>query len=493
MQKNYLKATLVAIIMATGIGTGNCGEQEMGGPACTLPGEFIYPTEAPDIDPDIFKLRRKRLADRMEGEIAIISAATGNDFIYLTGYTGERQAVAVLDPDSDTPFTLFVLPREPMSTLWDGERPGVEGAVKRYGADAAFPVAELNERLYAMLEGKKSASLHSEDRMVKERIKKLKGLSADFSNSLHTDLAPILHEMRVIKDKWEIAQLERAIAVTALAHRRALQTTLPGQKEYDVQAEIEYVFRKNGLAPAFSSIIGSGQNAAILHYPHNDRTMQDGDLLLIDVGASCRGYAADVTRTIPVSGRFSKEQRELYSLVLKANKEAIKKMVPGNMILDCHHRATGIIVRGLYDLGLITDTTSWWQKRFYIQYRNNHYIGLHVHDVGSYGDLDAPDRDSYILNPEIRGREIIPGMVMTIEPGIYLLGDRLDYLHELFGDRATAEELDAFAEKVRPVYEKYAGIGIRIEDDVLITADGNRVLSEYAPKTIEDIEAAMKK
>jgi len=221
--------------------------------------------------------------------------------------------------------------------------------------------------------------------------------------------------------------------------------------------------------------------------------MQDGDLLLMDVGATCRGYVADVTRTIPVSGRFSKKQRELYSLVLKANQEAIKMMVPGKRILDCHHRATEIIVRGLFDLGLITDTTSWWQKRFYIQYRNNHYIGLHVHDVGSYGDLDAPDRDSYILNPEIRGREILPGMVMTIEPGIYLLGDRLEYLHELFGDRASAEELDAFAEKVRPAYEKYAGIGIRIEDDVLITRDGNRVLSENAPKTIEEIEAAMRR
>ena len=493
MQKNYLKAALVAIIMATGIGTGNCGEQEMGDHICTLPGEFIYPTEAPDIDPDVFKLRRQRLADKMEGEIAIISAAAGNDFIYLTGYTGENQAVAVLDPATDTPFTLFVLPKEPMSALWDGERPGVEGAVKHYGADAAFPVAELNERLSRMVEGKNSASLHGDDRMVKEMIKNLKGPSANISKSLHTDLAPILHEMRVIKDEWEIAQLERAISVTALAHRRALQTALPGQKEYDVQAEIEYVFRKNGLASGFSSIVGSGPNAAILHYTHNDRTMQDGDLLLMDVGATCRGYVADVTRTIPVSGRFSEEQRELYSLVLKANQEAIKKMVPGNRILDCHHRATEIIVRGLYDMGLITDTTSWWQKRFYIQYRNNHYIGLHVHDVGSYGDLDAPDRDSYILNPAIRGREILPGMVMTIEPGIYLLGDRLEHLHKLFGDRATAEELDAFAEEIRPAYEKYAGIGIRIEDDVLITKDGNRVLSGNAPKTIEDIEAAMKR
>jgi len=493
MGRKTLKAVMTVLIMATGIGTVNCGGQNIGDPHCTLPDKFVFAGHTPDFDPEIFKLRRQRLMEKMQGETALISAATGNDFIYLTGYTGERRAVAVLDPASENPFTMFVLPREPMSTLWDGERPGIEGAVNRYGADAAYPVSELNDRLPAMIKSKNSLSMHADDSALRERAGNLLGSASVANGSVHTDLAPILHEMRVIKDNWEIAQLEKAIEVTGLAHQRALQTAAPGQKEYDVQAEIEYVFRKNGLSTGFSSIVGSGPNAAILHYVHNDRVLQDGDLLLMDVGAACNGYVADVTRTIPVNGRFSDNQRELYSLVLKANLEAIEMMKPGHKILDCHHRATEIIVRGLYDIGLITDTTSWWQKRFYIQYRNNHYIGLHVHDVGSYGDLNAPDRDSYILNPQIRGRDIEPGMVMTIEPGIYLLGDRLEYLHELFGDRASAAELDAFAEKVRPVYEKYAGIGIRIEDDVLITEEGNRVLSANAPKTIEDIEAAMRR
>ncbi|MFP4366359.1 MAG: aminopeptidase P N-terminal domain-containing protein [Bacteroidales bacterium] len=490
MQKNRFAVFLMTLLMVAGISSKGNESYQGKDRSCQLPQEYISAKEVPDFDAGVFELRRQRLMEKMKGEIAVISATSGNDFIYLTGLTGDRQAIALLDPGSDTPYTLFVLPREPMATLWDGERPGVEGAIEHYGADAAYKIEEFSKKLPLLLKGAGAVSLHRGEVIMQKRISQL---AEGFTGSFYKDLEPILHEMRVIKDDWEIAQLKKAIDVTGLSHRRVLQTVEPGQKEYDAQAEIEYVFRKNGLPTGFSSIVGSGPNAAILHYVEKDRTMQDGDLLLMDIGASCNGYVADVTRTIPVNGKFNDEQKELYSLVLKANQEAIKKMVPGRRILDCHHRATEIIVRGLYEIGLITDTTSWWQKRFYIQYRNNHYIGLHVHDAGSYGDLDAPDRDSYILNPEIRGRKIEPGMVMTIEPGIYLLGDRLEHLHGLFGDRATPEELDAFAEKVRPVYEKYAGIGIRIEDDVLITEDGNIVLSENAPKTIEEIEMEMKR
>jgi Xaa-Pro aminopeptidase len=478
----------LAMVFLLGSGTGRTSVQE--DLSCQLPRAFISQYDAPEFDPAVFRHRRQRLYDKMNGEVAIISANGGNDFIYLTGITGDPQALAVLDPSSDTPYVLFMLPRDPMTTLWDGERIGTEGAVTRYGADAAYAIAELADRLPAMISGKKSISLLRSESALEKRISRMAG---NYKGSFSYDLEPLVHEMRVIKDEWETAHLRKAVEVTSLAHRRVMSTVRPGQKEYDARAEIEYVFMKNGLTTGFPSIVGSGPNAAILHYVHNDRTLQDGDLLLIDVGAASGNYVADVTRTIPVNGKFSDRQRELYSLILTANQEAIRLMVPGRKILDCHHRATEIIVRGLYDIGLITDTTSWWQKRFYIQYRNNHYIGLHVHDVGSYGDLDAPNRDSYILNPQIRGRDVLPGMVMTIEPGIYLIADRLDHLHELFGHRASTKELNAFAEKVRPVYEKYAGIGIRIEDDVLITQNGNIVLSDAAPKTIEDIEAAMKR
>jgi Xaa-Pro aminopeptidase len=486
MQNKFLTTLTISLIVTTGV--INSSEMQDNEGSCQLPREYILDEEGPVFDAGVFKLRRQRLMEQMEGSVAVISASTGNDFIYLTGFTGDPQAVAIIDASSDKPYTLFVLPREPMATLWDGERPGTRGAIEIFGADAAYQVNDFSEKLAEILSGNKSVSMHADDRMLRERITQ-KGNS----RPVYTDLSTILHEMRVIKDDWEIARLKRAVNVTAMAQKRVLQTVAPGQKEYDVQAEIEYVFRKNGLPTGFSTITGSGPNAAILHYTRNDRTLQDGDLLLMDIGAASEGYVADITRTIPVNGVFSDTQKELYSLVLKANQEAIKKMVPGMKMLDGHHLATAIITRGLYDIGLITDTTSWWQKRFYIHYRNNHYIGLHVHDVGSYGDLNAADRDAYIINPEIRGRDLLPGMVMTIEPGIYLIADRLEHLHGLFGHLASKEELDAFAEKVRPVYEKYAGIGIRIEDDILITSEGNIVLSDSAPKTIEDIESAMKR
>jgi Xaa-Pro aminopeptidase len=486
MHVKYLTALLIAVLMTTGTSAGN--EQFPDGGDCQLPEEFIYGGVTPCFDAGIFKNRRQRLMESMKGDLAVISAATGNDFVYLTGFTGERQAIAVLDRASDKPFKLFVLPREPMATLWDGERPGIEGAVGYFGADEAYPVEKFDRVISSIIAGK-TVSLHEDDRLLLDRLNRV---NRDQGLSHHNDLAHLLHEMRVVKDDLEIAHLEKAVEVTALAHGRALQTVAPGRKEYDVQAEIEYVFRKNGLSTGFSSIVGSGPNAAILHYTRNDRTLQDGDLLLMDIGAASGGYVGDVTRTIPVNGKFTDKQAELYSLVLEACQEATKLMVPGNHILDGHHRATEIITRGLYEIGLITDTTSWWQKRFYIHYRNSHYIGLHVHDVGSYGDFDAADRDSYMLDPGIRGRKLVAGMVLTIEPGIYLIADRLDHLHGLFGGIASEGELNAFVEKVRPVYEKYAGIGIRIEDDILITGDGNIVFSKNAPKTISEIEEIMK-
>ncbi len=482
--KNKYAALLIALIVIVILVVYNIFEQRKEErKAFVLHETFIYGDPVDYFDPLAFEERRNKLMEKAEEGVVIVSAATGDDFLYLTGLS-EPGAVAVLAPDV---YKLFVTPRHPHTTLWTGEVYGTEGAMEKLKADTAYTIDRFEEMLPGIIDGQKKIYIHSGDRRIAGIVE-----STASSGQEIADIRPAIHEMRVVKDKWEIYQLRNAVEVTSMAHRRAMKTVAPGQREYDVQAEIEYVFKKNGLSPGFPSIVGSGENATVLHYRDNERKMEDGDLLLMDVGAESRGgYVADVTRTIPVNGRFTPEQRELYELVLEASDEAIKLITPGNKILDCHHKAVQIITDGLYEMGLITDTTKWWQKRFYIHYRSNHYIGLNVHDVGSYGDFEPGDRDSYLLNREIRGRAIVPGMVMTIEPGVYFTPDRLQYLHELFGDQVDSEELDAFAEEVAPVYEKYSGIGIRIEDDILVTLDGNENLSINAPRTVRDIERIM--
>ncbi len=452
--------------------------------------DFIYEDPPGSFDREVFADRRDEMMDKTGEGVAVISVAAGDDFFYLTGFEEQRGTAVIINSGDERKFKMFVPPRQPHQTLWYGEVHGVEGAVEKFGADTAYPLESLREELSELLEGQERIFIHSNDSGTMYTVRQVLGETA--ADGEIVEFEPYIHEMRVTKDKWEITQLRHSVEVTARAHRRAMKTVQPGQKEYDVQAEIEYVFKKNGLEPGFPSIVGSGPNATVLHYRDNDREMKEGDLLLMDVGAESKGgYVADVSRTIPVNGKFSPEQKELYELVLKATDEAIELMTPGNRMLDCHHRATEILTDGLYELGLITDTTKWWQKRFYVHYRKNHYIGLNVHDVGSYGDFDPDDRDSYLLNRDVRGRKIVPGMVMTIEPGIYLDEGRLDHLYEIFGDEVDKEELDAFAEEVRPVYEKYAGTGIRIEDDILITLDGNENLSKNAPRTVTEIERLM--
>ena len=453
---------------------------------CVLPDRFIYEITEPDYDAQIFANRRDALMEKLSDGIIIISASVGADFRYLTGFD-ERNGVAVLIPGSEKPFRMFVEPYNLYAAQWTGELHGLEGAVEKFGADKAYAIYALNTKLSEMLKNAPRLYLHTNDPTIHAQINEI------FSNKgrkpVIKPIEPVVHEMRVIKDEWEIAQIQQAVNVTALAHKRVWETVAPGQKEYEVQAEVEYVYKKNGLGIGFSSIVGSGPNATVLHHVRNDREIRENELLLVDIGASSRaGYRADITRTIPVNGKFTKEQKDIYELVLKAFDIGVEELKPGRKLMDASHLAIEVLVDGLYDLGLITDKSKWWQKRFYIQHRTSHYVGLNVHDVGSYGDFDIDNRDEHILSPEFRGRELLPGMVLSMEPGLYFMKNNLDNLYELFGHIASEEEIDEFANAVRPIYEKYEGIGVRIEDVVLITKEGNKILSDQLPKKLSEIE-----
>ena len=454
-----------------------------------LPERFIHEHEVGFFDKAVFEVRRQKILAGLDAEIILLSAATRPDFRYVTGFD-ERRGIAVIRPGADEAYTLFVTPWEVYTVMWTGEVHGTDGAVETFGADAAFALNDFEDKLPGLLNGKKTIHLHGSDHHMKELVKA--ALETNRQTAEIIDIAPALHEHRIFKDDWEISQIKQAVNVTMKAHRYVMETLRPGLAEHEVQAGIEYVFRRNGLSPHFSTIVGTGSNTCLLHHSPGQSVIEDGHLVLVDIGAaSLGGYSADVTRTYPANGRFSPKQKEIYELVLKAADEARKLMKPGYKMLDCHHKAMDVMVAGLYEMGLLPDTTSWWQKRFYLQHRVNHYIGLQSHDVGSYG-YDNSVRDNYILNKEWRGRELEPGMIMTLEPGMYFKENLLDGIHELFGHLAPAEELNAFVGQVRPIYEKYEGIGVRLEDDILITADGHINLSGALPLSVEDIEKAMK-
>lgn len=292
---------------------------------------------------------------------------------------------------------------------------------------------------------------------------------------------PIIDEMRVIKDKHEIDMTREATMITCLAHIEAMKFTYPGSWENEIEAAIEYTFRSKGAEePGFESIVGSGPRSTVLHYEANNKQTIDGDIMVMDIGAMVKHYTSDVTRSIPVNGKFSKDQLIIYNLVLKAQKAAIAEYYPGNGLEMAHHAATSIIMSGLYDLGLVTDTATDWQKDLYILYENSHYVGLNIHDVGNY------EREKH------EGRELEPGMIITIEPGIYLHPKMLESIEYQFGKQVPAEELQAFSEQVKPAFERFKNIGVRIEDIVLITETGCDVLSKDAPKEPDEIESLMK-
>lgn len=417
---------------------------------------------------------------RIQGGVAIFPAAPpairnsdveheyrqDTDFYYLTGFE-EPSAVAVLIPDHpEHRFVLFVQQKDREREVWTGWRAGEEGAVRDYGADAAFTIDKLDEELPRLaIKADRIYYRFGSDPTFDER---LVGWIRHFQRERQRngtgptsviDPAEILHEMRLVKTGDDLEMLRRAIDITCEAHLAAMDALRPGLYEYEIEAVLRYVFRKAGSPrPGYPPIVASGPNATILHYTTNNRRIEDGDLLLIDAGTEYGYFTGDVTRTLPASGRFTLEQATIYKIVLDAQLEAIKTVRPGATFIDPHDRALRVLVEGMTRAGLLEGETEKLieeeaYKKFYM-HRTSHWLGMDVHDAGPYKVADEY-------------RRLEPGMVLTIEPGLYV------------------------AEDLAEVDPRFRGIGVRIEDDVLVTEDGCEVLSARVPKTREEIESAL--
>ncbi len=426
-----------------------------------------------------FAARRKRFLEAIGDGVALFPSAPAairnhdvehsyrqdSDLFYLTGFEEPESALLLTNQHDEHSQVLFVRPRKREREIWDGPRAGVEGAVRDFGVDVAYPIDELPKRLpdylgnveqlHYRLAQNPAADAKLFDCLNFLRRGGRRGVTAPetiLDTSIH------LHEMRLQKSPQELDTMRGASAITKEAHLRAMQIAAPGLHEYEVDAELLHVFRKHGSQrPAYDSIVGSGPNATILHYRAGNRVMNDGELLLVDAGCEYDYYASDVTRTFPVNGRFSGEQRAIYEVVLAAQKASIDEVKPGNSLQDIHMTAIRAITEGLIGLGLLEgDVETLVEEKkhepFYM-HRTSHWLGMDVHDVGRYFVGGEP-------------RKLEPGFVLTVEPGIYIATDN--------------EEVE----------ERWRGIGIRIEDDVAVTASGCEVLSEGIPKELDEVEAA---
>jgi Xaa-Pro aminopeptidase len=423
--------------------------------------------------------RRGLMAQLGKGAIAIVPTASvalrngdvehpfrpDSDFYYLTGFA-EPEAVAVFIGGKRPKFVLFCRERNPRMERWDGRRAGLKGARKRYRADASFDINELECRLPGLLEGRKRLyyplGSHARlDRLLPRWLRQLqrRARSGLVAPEGITNLDQTLHGMRLIKSASEIERMRQAAAISAEAHNRLMRTCKGYTHEYQLEAEFVHHCQLQGSRrQAYPPIVASGDNACILHYVENDHALRAGELLLVDAGAEYRGYAADITRTFPLSGHFSPAQRSLYALVLQAQLAAIDAVRPGRRWNDPHEAAVRVLTRGLVDLGLLKGSVSrqlkrGGYKRFYM-HRTGHWLGMDVHDVGDYKRSG-------------KWRRLRPGMVLTVEPGLYIDADD------------------------KKVDRRWRGIGIRIEDDVLVTRKGHEVLSAAAVKSVAGIEEMM--
>ncbi|MBW3572268.1 MAG: aminopeptidase P N-terminal domain-containing protein [Gemmatimonadetes bacterium] len=430
--------------------------------------------------PEEFRARRERFIQAMGNGVAVLSAAPelvksrdteviyrqNSDFFYLTGFL-EPGAVAVLTPhDAAHRFTLFVRPRDPERETWTGKRAGVEGARERYGADAAYPAEELDERLKELVEPADALwyAVRADDGPMDARMLRL---LAGFRGSRPRagkgpwdlrDPAQLLDRMRLIKEPGELALMRQAAELAARGHLAAMRAGRPGVGEWEIQALLDQTFRSHSATSgtSFPAIVGSGANGTVLHYVSNQRRIEEGDLVLVDVGAEVGFYCSDITRTFPASGRFTAPQRAVYDVVLRALHAAIQAVRPGAPVKEVHEAARGVLVQGMIDLGLLEGEPEKLIeeekfKRFFM-HNTSHWLGLDVHDPGPYTE---PGGEPVALRP---------GMVLTVEPGLYVPEDAEDVPAEL------------------------RGIGIRLEDDVLVTEDGHEILTRAVPVDPDEVE-----
>ncbi|AVF57435.1 Xaa-Pro aminopeptidase [Pseudomonas fulva] len=425
--------------------------------------------------------RRKALmAQMVPNSIAILPAAAvairnrdvehvyrqDSDFQYLSGFPEPEAVIALIPGREHGEYVMFCRERNPERELWDGLRAGQEGAVRDFGADDAFPIADIDEILPGLIEGRERVysamgSNPEFDRRLMDWINVIRSkarLGAQPPNEF-VALDHLLHDMRLYKSAAEVKVMRTAAEISAKAHVRAMQACRPGLHEYSLEAELDYAFRQGGAKmPAYGSIVAAGRNGCILHYQQNDAPLKEGDLVLIDAGCEIDCYASDITRTFPVSGRFSSEQKAIYELVLSAQAAAFAEIAPGKHWNHAHEATVRVITEGLVELGLLKgDVQSLIESeayRAFYMHRAGHWLGMDVHDVGDY---------------KVGGewRVLEPGMALTVEPGIYIAADN------------------------ESVAKKWRGIGIRIEDDVVVTRQGCEILTSGVPRTVAEIEALM--
>lgn len=427
-----------------------------------------------------YQLRRQTLLGKLKPNSVLVLASAkhqvrsrdtefpfcqNKDFYYLTGFNEQNSVLVLSNRINQANSTLFCEPKDEFLEIWHGRRTGPERAVSEYGFEQTYSIDDIEEQLTMLLDGAshvyfaQGAQPDLDDKIFSAcQALRQAPRQSKTAPSVFEDSRFLIHEMRLFKSDNEIAVMKKAAAITIDAHKRAMQFVKPGCYEYQLQAELEHEFMMQGASgPAYGSIVGSGDNACILHYTENSSQVQSGELVLIDAGAEYQGYASDITRTFPANGKFTTEQALLYQLVLDAQEASMAQMKPGVDFKVASDTAIKVLTKGLIDLGLLEGDL---QENI----QNGHYRQFYMHGLGHWLGLDVHDEGDYKVDGKDRPLEA--GMVITVEPGLYISQDA-------------------------NVQARWKGIGIRIEDDVLITQDGYEVLTEALPKTIQEIEALM--